>query len=56
MTYHEIMKEIASGLTGDPETDTIYLKGKVETYQSHEAADEILPGIGKMMFELLPDE
>lgn len=56
MTYQEIMKEITAGLTGDPEADTGYLKGKVELYQAHEAADEILPGIGKLMFELLPEE
>lgn len=56
MTYNEILKEIASGLTGDPEADTSYLKGKVALYQNHESAGEILPGIGKLMFEILPEE
>lgn len=56
MTYREIMEGIESGLTGDPVKDTEYLKSRVEQYQDHEMGDEILPGIGKLMFELLPEE
>ena len=56
MTFNEIMEGIEAGLTGDPIRDTEYLKGKAVEYQNHEAAEEILPGIGKLMFELLPEE
>jgi len=55
-TYDEIMQTIASGLTGQPEKDMKYLKEQGEIYKTHESAQEILKGIGRLMYGALPQE
>ena len=54
--YQEIMTEITSNLTGDQDSDIEYLTNKCEEYKTHEMATEILRGIGRIMYDLLPDE
>ena len=54
--YHAIMTEITSNLTGDLDADRAYLMEKSEEYKTHEMAKEILRGIGRIMYELLPED
>lgn len=56
MDYDSIMREITSGLTGEPEADMKYLKEQSEKYKDHELNQEILRACGRMMYELIPDE
>lgn len=56
MDYEEIMRTITSGLTGNPESDVEYLEEQSEIYKTHELGTEILRGIGRIMYEVLPDE
>lgn len=56
MEYDAIMKEITSGLVGEPEADLAYLNEQSEKYKDHELALEISRGIGRLMFELIPEE
>jgi len=54
--YEEIMQEITAGLTGDPQADMEYLKSKSDEYKTHELSKEILRGVGRLMYEVLPPE
>lgn len=54
--YHEIMTEITSQLTGDVKEDMKYLMAKSEEYKTHEMAKEILRGIGRLMYEIIPED
>lgn len=54
--YHEIMTEITSQLTGDVKEDTKYLMAKCEEYKTHEMAKEILRGIGRLMYDIIPED
>lgn len=54
--YHQIMTEITSNLTGDPEKDKAYLMSKCDEYKTHEMSKEILRGIGRLIYTLLPDD
>ena len=55
-TYDEIMREITSGLTGDPKKDIPYLKSQSEMYKDHELSEEILRGCGRLLYEALPED
>lgn len=54
--YHEIMTEITSKLTGDVKEDMKYLMAKSEEYKTHEMAKEILRGIGRLMYDIIPED
>lgn len=54
--YHEIMTEITSQLTGDVKKDMKYLMAKSEEYKTHKMAKEILRGIGRLMYEIIPED
>ena len=56
MTYEEIMEEIKSGLTGNPDEDGKYLLEQSEKYQHHELSKEITRGIGRLLVEVFPQE
>lgn len=56
MDYEEIMQSITSGLTGVAKTDIKYLMDKSEEYKTHELSQEILRGIGRLIFEIVPKE
>lgn len=56
MTYEEIMQKVTSGLTGKPEVDLKYLFEQMEEYKTHEMAQEILRGIGRMTYEIMPPD
>jgi len=56
MDYNEIMRTITSGLTGDSEHDLKYLSEQAELYKTHELAQEILRGIGRLISDALPQE
>lgn len=54
--YHQIMTEITSQLTGNTEEDIRYLTAKCEEYKTHEMAKEILRGIGRLMYDIIPED
>lgn len=54
--YHKIMAEITSGLTGNPTEDMEYLMKKSDEYKTHELAKEILRGIGRLMYDIIPED
>ena len=55
-TYDEIMRDIESGLSGDPVEDADYLREMAEVYREHEEADRIHRAIARLMYGLLPAE
>ncbi|MGI6119306.1 MAG: tetratricopeptide repeat protein [Desulfosporosinus sp.] len=56
MDYAEILAELEKGLTGNCEHDARYLEGKALEYREHEYSKEILRGIGRMLYKLLPEK
>lgn len=56
MNFEEVMQEITSGLTGDKEKDFKYLSEKAEEYKNSEYNTEIERAIGRMIFDLIPEE
>ena len=56
MKYEEIMQKVTSGLTGNPEADGKYLFAQMEEYKTHELAQEILRGVGRLLYDVLPAE
>ncbi|MDR1603445.1 MAG: tetratricopeptide repeat protein [Gracilibacteraceae bacterium] len=56
MKYEEIMQKVTSGLTGKPDADMEYLRNQSEKYKMHELAQEILRGIGRLMYEVIPPD
>ena len=54
--YEDIMREITSGLTGESTTDKAYLMNKAEEYKTHQLAQEVMRGIGRLMYEVMPPE
>ena len=56
MTYDEIMQSITYGLTGDFETDQIYLKEQMEKYKNHELGKEIIRACARIMYQIIPDD
>ena len=56
MDYQEIMDEIAGGLTGNLEEDLNYLARQQERYMAHPLSAEILGGIYRLIYKMLPEE
>lgn len=56
MDYLKILQELENGLTGKVEHDTLYLKEKAQEYRGHKDSKEILRGIGRILYKLLPEE
>ncbi|MCL2890486.1 MAG: hypothetical protein FWF40_01180 [Methanomassiliicoccaceae archaeon] len=56
MSYEDVMKEITKGLTGEPKKDMKYLMDQCEVYKTHELAQEILRGIGRLIADLTPED
>ena len=55
-SFETIMLGISGGLTGDYDKDLEYLREQSEKYKDHEFGKEILRAIGRMMYEMLPDD
>ena len=53
--YKDIIEQIKTGLTGDPETDIKYLQKKITEYEDHEDRDRIAGACGQLIYDLLPD-
>ena len=56
MDYQEIMRDIASGLTGENEKDIQYLMEQMEKYKDHEFGKEIIRTCGRLISGMLPEE
>jgi len=56
MDFDNIMREITSGLTGEPEHDIPYLQEQCQKYKDHELSTEILRACGRLTFKLIPEE
>ena len=56
MDYQEIMRDIASGLTGENEKDIQYLMEQMEKYKDHELGKEIIRACGRLISGMLPKE
>lgn len=56
MDYQEIMRDIASGLTGENEKDIQYLMEQMEKYKDHEFGKEIIRACGRLISGMLPEE
>ena len=56
MDFDTIMREITSGLTGEPEHDIPYLQEQCQNYKDHEFSTEILRACGRMTFQLIPED
>lgn len=54
--FEEIMKEITSGLTGDPKQDMSYLQEQMEKYKDHEYGKEIIRACGRLLYKAMPDD
>jgi tetratricopeptide (TPR) repeat protein len=56
MSYKEIMQRITEGLTGDSKRDLVYLRAQSEAYKTHELAKEIMRGIGRLNYSVMPED
>ncbi len=56
MSYQEIMEEITKGLTGDVDKDLEYLARQQTQYRAHPLAAEILGGIYRLVYKMLPED
>ncbi len=56
MGYEQIIQEIKSNLSGDLQSDLVYLQEQLNKYKEHELSEELAWGIGRLMFEVLPDD
>jgi tetratricopeptide (TPR) repeat protein len=56
MDYEHIMQEIKSSLSGDVQTDLIYLQEQLSKYREHHLSEELAWGIGRLIFEVLPED
>ena len=56
MDYQEIMRDIASGLTGENEKDIQYLMEQMEKYKDHELGKEIIRACGRLISGMLPED
>jgi len=54
--FDKIMEDIAQKLTGDHADDLKFLMDECERYKSHEYSKEILRAIGRLMYDLIPEE
>jgi len=56
MSLDNILQEITSGLTGNPKNDVKYLMEQSEKYKENEYSKEILRAIGRIIYEIVPQE
>lgn len=56
MDYEQIIQEIKSNLSGQTEIDLHYLQTQINKYKDHEGSQELIEGIGRLLFEILPEE
>lgn len=56
MDYEQIMQEIKSNLSGQADIDLQYLQTQINKYKDHEQSQELIEGIGRLLFEILPAE
>ena len=56
MEYDDIMQKITSGLTGESENDKKYLLEQTKKYKSHKLSNEIVRGIGRLIYKIIPSE
>jgi len=56
MKFEKIMEEIIQKLTGNKEEDVIFLMNECEKYKAHEYANEIISAIGRLIYDILPDD
>ena len=54
--YTDIIREISSKLTGNAQEDIAMLQAEAEQYRTHEYSQEILRAIGRMMYQILPED
>lgn len=55
-SFKDVMDSITLNLTGDPQKDLKYLNQMMEQYKDHKYASEIIRAIGRVMYDLLPEE
>jgi len=56
MTFDEIMTKITSGLKNEAEEDLKYLMKQMDVYKDHEYSKEIHRAIGRIIYEICPDD
>jgi tetratricopeptide (TPR) repeat protein len=56
MTFDEIMTEITLGLKNETKEDIKYLMDKTDEYKDHEYSKEIHRAIGRIIYEICPDD
>jgi len=56
MTFDEIMTEITAGLKNDTKEDIKYLMDQMDAYKDHEFSQEIIRAIGRILYEISPDD
>ena len=56
MTFDEIMTKITSGLKNEGKEDLKYLMEQMNEYKDHEYSKEIHRAIGRIMYEICPDD
>lgn len=49
---NEIMSEIKAGFVGDTEKDILYLQQKMDEYQNHEKANEIIKECSRLLYDM----
>ncbi len=54
--YEEIMRQITSGLSGEPKKDIRYLQEQMDKYKDHELSQEIIRGCSRLMSDLIPED
>jgi tetratricopeptide (TPR) repeat protein len=56
MTFDEIMTEITLGLKNETKEDIKYLMDRMDEYKDHEYSKEIHRAIGRIIYEICPDD
>jgi tetratricopeptide (TPR) repeat protein len=56
MTFNSIIKNITSGLTGNPDNDMQYLMDQGEKYKSSKYSKEISRTIGRLIYDIIPED
>ena len=54
--FDVVMRNIAAGLTGDPQKDSRYLLEQCQKYKDHEFGREILRACRRMFYETVPED
>ena len=56
MDTEKILQQIRAGLTGEAEHDMAYLQQQGDAYKDHPQAKEILREVGRLMYDIMPEE